>query len=211
VILPSRTLARRWFKDQSAPLTWRVGWWVFYAACFLGSTLLLADLPPGSYVPLLLFAVLQGLLLGPVFLVGVWLGVRRALAERQWIAVAPLMPWASTALLLAGVAGTVLGDLPERLAFRLSRPALDGLLAEAAALPPEIQSLPSRRLGLYLADEVRKAPSGRVRFVVRGTRLFGTEHGLIWARDPAELPGAAGYRFDPWGDGWYQFRKRTVP
>ncbi len=213
MILPTRPLSRALFAPDPAPKLWRVGWWILPAGCLWSASLLVADLPPGLYVPALIFAVLLGVLLFPALLAGLVLGARRAWIERTWLSTAPLMPWSLMALLVAGTLGTVGGDLPERIAFRASLPELERLLAEAEALPREVQHLSDgpRRMGLYLADEIRKSPGGRVRFVLLGTRLLGRQHGLIWVPAESELPMGSGYEIEPHGPlddaggGWYRF------
>ncbi|MEO0650711.1 MAG: hypothetical protein AAFZ65_08535 [Planctomycetota bacterium] len=213
MILPTNKLGRAFFATDRAPRLWRVGWWVFYAACLWCVTLLVADLPPGTYVPPLIFAGLQTTLLLPALLVGLTVGIRSALKSREWIAVAPLMPWALTVVLAGGTLGTVGGNLPERVAFKLSEPGLNRLLAEAHALPPEVQYVVEepRRIGLYLIDNVLKSPNGRVRLVVLGTRLGGVQHGLMWVGVETDLPVNPDYHIEPHGDidpsggGWYRF------
>lgn len=213
MILPTNSLGRAFFAPDRAPRSWRVGWWVFWVGCLWSLSLLTADLPPGTYVPPLIFAGLLSVLLLPTLLVGLFIGLRRALRERQWTAVAPLMPWALTVVLAGGTLGTVGGNLPERLAFQLSEPALAELLERAHALPDEIQYVGDGpvRAGLYLVDDVRKSPNGRVRLVVLGTRLLGIQHGLIWVEAETDLPENSDYRIEPHGDlgpsggGWYRF------
>lgn len=215
MILPTQKIGRALFAPERAPRLWRVGWWVFYASCLWCVTMLVADLPPGSYVPPLIFAGLQALLLLPALLGGLAIGIRHALREREWIAVAPLMPWALTVVLAGGTLGTVGGNLPERVAFWISERGLDDLLAEAHALPAEIQYVANepRRVGLYLIDEIRKSPNGRVRFVVLGTRLGGVQRGLMWVGTETDLPVNSDYRIEPHGPlspsggGWYRFEK----
>lgn len=203
---PSR-FARAFFADEPAPRLWRVGWWVVWAVAFVAVFALLADLPPGSYVPLAGFALFVTALVVPVWVVGTWVGVRRALHERRWTSVAALMPWAVAALAGAGVLGTVLGDFPERAAFALSKSALDDLVAEVTALEPETQQYPPRLVGLYYAHEITHFRSGRVRFVVLGSRDPWGQYGLLWIPAGGELPTAANYTFEAWGDGWHAFRR----
>ncbi|QDU68553.1 hypothetical protein [Engelhardtia mirabilis] len=203
---PSR-FARALFADEPAPRLWRVGWWVVWAVLFCAVFALLADLPPGSYMPLAGFATFVAALVAPIWLVGTYLGIRTALARRRWVDVAPLMPWAMAALLATGVIGTVLGDFPERAAFALSRPALDDLVAEVTAVEPELQEFPPRLVGLYLADEITHFRSGRVRFTVLGTRDFWGQYGLLWIPEGGAIPAGNDYEFEDWGHGWFAWRR----
>ncbi|MEO1512319.1 MAG: hypothetical protein AAFU70_09615, partial [Planctomycetota bacterium] len=122
------------------------------------------NLPPGTYVPPLIFVTLLSVVLVPTLVVGTLFGIRTAWIGREWISIAPLMPWALTWSLAAGTLGTVGGDLPERIAFHLSSDALDALVEEALALPEEVQYVDEepRRVGLYLIDEIRRTGSTRV-------------------------------------------------
>ena len=203
----SSRIARAVFADQPAPRLWRVGWWIVWVVAFSAVFALLADLPPGSYMPMAGFAAVVAAIVAPIWIVGTFLGVRTALRGRRWVDVAPLMPWAIAAALAAGVVGTVLGDLPERAAFALSRTALDDLVDEVTAHTPEQREYEPRMVGLYFADEITHFQSGRVRFVVLGTRDFYGQYGFLWVPEGAELPGGSGYEFEEWGDGWFAFRR----
>lgn len=200
-------LARALFANESAPRLWRVGWWVVWAVLFCAVFAILADLPPGSYVPLAGFAAFVALWTVVAWAVGMLIGLRRLLGSRRWTDLATLMPWILAAALAAGLTGTVLGNFPERVAFALSKPALDELVAEVTALEPEKQDFPRQMVGLYWADEIIHFRSGRVRFTVLGTRDFWGQYGLLFVPEGGSLPTASDYEFEDWGQGWYAFRR----
>ncbi|MEW6252996.1 MAG: hypothetical protein AB1716_20350, partial [Planctomycetota bacterium] len=163
---------------------------------------LIACVPPGTYF-LLLFPL-------TFFWVGVvawWLmrvlaGVIIALHYRQ----PPLWRypharrWLVTPLVFATMIALLSFEVPFRVGFWISRPALDrfalSVLDQAAA------SHPDRRVGLYRAEDIN-VHQGLIEFRVGGTGFLDFNGFAYFADQRAGPPAGTRREYTPLGDGWY--------
>jgi hypothetical protein len=145
-------------------------------------------------------------LLGWTVAIIAWLGVFTAWLVRLVFLAAPQartfpgrwrLRWALPMLILAGAAALMVLDVPLRLRFEASRPALDQLAAEVMA---GSTSTPDSA-GLYDLESLTRTPDG-VRFLVEGSG-FIDRFGFAFAADgdPSDPDSDDVYR--PLGGGWF--------
>lgn len=122
------------------------------------------------------------------------------------------IPWIQAVTATVVIVGTVFlvrRDVPQRIAFRASREAFDGLLADAPSSKEGV--VLDRRLGAYYVDEYAADPRGGTYFrVYTGTDRTGTvsmSYGFAHSPNPKGSPfGAAKYRTYHVADDWWWFR-----
>ncbi len=173
----------------------------------IGLLLAAAAAPPGTYVPIALFALFFGLLVLPLWLYALASALRHGLRGLG----ARLVPLAVfPAVLLAGVA-LMSSHAFDRLVFRIAPGGLARFERELDALPDTRTEVEGTWYGPYAVRTMRiwGADRGLVQVELVMTRTFLSAAGLVRARDEQALAQLA--RIDPeletWplGDGWFAY------
>lgn len=162
------------------PWTGRPVGWPTHALGFAAFLLTLISFSaPGLYVRLFICAVLLWILVGLVWMVRLILMSR--VTRRDGAVYEPgrirTGPWLVLPCLAMLCVVLCYADLPFRVAFWISRPAIEQLSRQAASLPPRT-ALPDRWIGVYPATSIQAIPNG-VQFLVRGAGFldkFGIAH-----------------------------------
>lgn len=193
---PTTALARWALAPPGRPLA---GLALFAAAFTLAATSV-----PGSYVLVLLSAVLLWCVCGAWWLLRVLTAVVVDLIYRRRAqrSAGGLWRWGVAPALVALTVAAVKLGLPARAAYRLSRPAMDRLAARTMAAPPGTRWPGRQWVGVFPARDVERTAAG-VKFTIVGAGFMGIGGFEYSAGAAPASVGELSYR--PAGGGWYSW------
>jgi len=194
----------------------RTGLWMIVLTIPVALFLLWLDVVPGRAGSVLGWVFIVSLIAGPLLLLagliaGILLLVNRA--YRSWSRPRPSaygLTWPRMAvwfLILLGTYGMLRLNVPERIAFRMSRSSFEALVEEAPERRWDDTPI-QRRVGVYQVDRFARDPRGGVFFRVHSAAVFidTTSYGFAYRPNSEGTPfGNAAYRTWDLGGGWYGF------